>query len=66
MPLVYRPGPEEKRPEQHEPLHIELTDEQKKAIIEYTKMTGFQPQIGLKVDVIEGKIAPVAVAVGAA
>ncbi len=54
------------RPEAHPPIHIELTDDQKKQIIEYVKRTGHQPQIALVVDVVEGRIAPAAVSVGAA
>lgn len=55
-----------KHPSEHAPIHIKLTDEQKKAIIDYVKETGHQPVISLAVDVVEGKIAPAAVAVGAA
>ena len=54
------------RPEAHAPIHLDLTEQQKKAIIEYVKKTGHQPAISLVVDVIEDKIAPAAVAVGAA
>ena len=49
-----------------QPLHIELTEEQKAAIVEYAKQTGKSPTLELTVEVIEGKIAPAAVAVGAA
>ena len=55
-----------KRPEEHAPIHINLTEEQKKQIVEYAKQTGSQPTLSLVVDVVEGKIAPAAVAVGAA
>ncbi len=55
-----------RRPEEHPPVHIELTEEQKKAIIDYVRRTGHQPVISLLVDVIEDKIAPAAVTVGAA
>lgn len=55
-----------KRPEQIAPIHIQLTEEQKKAIVAYVKKTGHQPAISLLVDVVEGKIAPAAVTVGAA
>ncbi len=58
--------PELKRPEEFLPVHINLTEEQKKAIVDYVKRTGHQPAISLLVDVVEGKIAPAAVAVGAA
>jgi hypothetical protein len=53
-------------PTQHAPVHIDLTDAQKKAIIDYVQKTGHQPEISLVVNVVEGKIAPAAVAVGAA
>jgi hypothetical protein len=55
-----------KNPDQIEPVHIKLTEEQKKAIVEYVKKTGHQPAISLLVDVVEGRIAPAAVTVGAA
>jgi len=55
-----------KRPEEHAPINIALTEEQKKAIVEYVKKTGHQPVISLSVDVVEGRIAPAAVTVGAA
>jgi tRNA 2-selenouridine synthase SelU len=55
-----------KNPDTIEPVHIKLTEEQKKAIVEYAKKTGHQPAISLLVDVVEGKIAPAAVTVGAA
>lgn len=55
-----------KRPEEHAPISLKLTDEQKKTIVEYVKQTGYQPALSLVVDVVEGKIAPAAVTVGAA
>jgi hypothetical protein len=55
-----------KRPEEFAPVHLKLTEEQKKAIIEYVKETGHQPTVSLLVDVVEGRIAPAAVAIGAA
>lgn len=55
-----------KNPVTIEPIHIKLTAEQKKAIVDYVKKTGHQPAISLLVDVVEGKIAPAAVTVGAA
>lgn len=54
------------RPEEHAPVHFELTPEQRKIITEYVRKTGHQPDIKLLVDVVEDKIAPAAVAVGAA
>lgn len=55
-----------KHPTQHPPVHIQLTEEQKRAIIDYVAKTGYQPDISLVANVVEGKIAPAAVAVGAA
>jgi hypothetical protein len=55
-----------KRPEAHPPVHLNLTEDQKRAIIDYVAKTGLQPEIALVVDVVEGKIAPAAVSVGAA
>jgi hypothetical protein len=54
-----------KRPEEHWPVRIEPTNEQQQNILDYMKTTGQQVQLALVVDVIEGKIAPAAVAVGA-
>lgn len=58
--------PKAKRPEEFGPVHIKLTDEQKKQIMEYVKATGHQVDVSLVVDVVEGKIAPAAVSIGAA
>lgn len=55
-----------KHPTEHPPVHIQLTEEQKKAIVDYVAKTGYQPNISLVTNVVEGKIAPAAVAVGAA
>jgi len=55
-----------KRPEEHPPIRLELTEDQKHKIVEYVKQTGHQPSISLLVDVVEGRIAPAAVTVGAA
>ena len=54
------------RSEEHAPIHFDLTDQQKKAITDYVRKTGHQPAISLVVHVIEDKIAPAAVSVGAA
>lgn len=58
--------PISRRPEELPPVHIELTEDQKKAIADYVKATGHMPVVGLHVEVVEGKIAPAAVAIGAA
>ena len=55
-----------RHPSEHAPVHIKLTEEQKKQLIDYVRTTGHQPVISLVVDVVENKIAPSAVAVGAA
>ncbi len=55
-----------KRPEDFGPVYIKLTDEQRKQILEYVKTTGHQVSVSLVVDVVEGKIAPAAVSIGAA
>ncbi len=53
-------------PSQHPPIHIDLTDAQKQQIVDYIAKTGHQPDLSLVVTVVQGKIAPAAVAVGAA
>lgn len=55
-----------KRPEDFGPVHIQLTEEQKKQILQYVKNTGHQVEVSLVVDVVEGRIAPAAVSIGAA
>lgn len=54
-----------KRPEEHRPISIKLTDEQKKQILKYMEETGLQVGLGLEIQVVEGKISPAAVSVGA-
>jgi hypothetical protein len=54
------------RGEEHEPIQLELTEEQKEQILKYMQDTGRQVEVSLIVDVVEGKIAPAAVSVGAA
>lgn len=54
-----------RRPEEHGPVKIQLTEEQKRQVLEYIKTTGQQVSLSLVVDVVEGKIAPAAVSVGA-
>lgn len=54
-----------KRPQEYEPLGIKLTEEQKKQIVDYMQRTGHQVAISLNVEVVEGKIAPASVSVGA-
>lgn len=53
------------RPEEHEPVVLALTPEQQRQISEYMGKTGRQVGVSLVVDVVEGKIAPAAVSVGA-
>jgi|GEM_PF-5715062 len=53
------------RPEEHDPVVLKLTPDQQKQIAEYMGRTGRQVGVSLVVDVVEGKIAPAAVSVGA-
>lgn len=56
---------EKKRAEEYKPISLKLTDEQKKQILKYMEETGLQVGLGLEIDVVEGKISPAAVSVGA-
>jgi hypothetical protein len=54
-----------KRAEEHRPISIELTEEQKKQILKYMKKSGRQVGVSLQVEVVEDKIAPAALSIGA-
>jgi len=54
-----------KRAEEHRPISIKLTDEQKKQIVKYMRKSGRQIGVSLQVDVVDDKIAPAALSIGA-
>jgi hypothetical protein len=66
MEVTMAQPPNPVHPSQHAPIHIDLTDAQKQQIIDYVRRTGHQPEISLVVNVVQDRIAPAAVAVGAA
>jgi len=53
------------KPSEFQGVVLELTEDQKKKITKYMKETGRQVGLALHVEVVEDKIAPAAITLGA-